>query len=141
MKKLNLLVIITLLCFFMVACKKEESPTSSEFVNKLTLGTGMSGFNLIGESTSFTLIGTAINLNFRLESQDDMAGSDVQIRIEKSTISGYSFQQTFTFKAAQNYGHIMLSSFSHSFGKGDYKATGVLVTGNKTISSINYTIN
>lgn len=141
MKIQKIIFLITLLCAFIVACKKEETPTSSEFVNKLTLGTGMSGFNLIGESTAFTLIGTSINLNFRLESEEDMAGSDVMIKIEKSTTSGYSFQQTFTFKAAQNYGHIMLSSFSHSFGKGEFKATGVLVTGNKTVSSINYTIN
>ncbi|MBU2446013.1 MAG: hypothetical protein KJ666_10670 [Bacteroidetes bacterium] len=122
-------------------CKKDESPTGSEFQNKLTLGTGMTGFVLVGESTSFTMIGSSLNLYFRLEAKDDMAGSNVQIKIEKSTTSGYSHQQTFTFEATQSYGHIMLSSFGHTFGKGEFKASGILVNGNKFVASINYIVN
>lgn len=101
----------------------------------------MTGFVLIGESTNFTMIGSSINLYFRLESKDDMAGSSVQTKIEKSTSSGYSHQQTFTFENPQSYGHIMLSSFSHSFGKGEFRASGILVNGNKFVASINYSVN
>ena len=141
MKQKILTLLLAFLCLYMSGCKKDESPTGSEFANKLALGTGMSGFNLVGEATSFTLIGSSITLYWRLESKDDMAGSDVQIKIEKSAVSGYTLQQTFTFQAAQSYGHIMLSSFSHTFGKGDFRASGILVNGNKTVSSINYTVN
>lgn len=140
MKKILLLLLLSLF-LYSSDCKKDESPSSSEFSNKLALGTGMNGFNLNGEATSFTMIGSSITLYFRLESKDDMAGSNVQIKIEKSTTSGYSHQQTFTFEATQSYGHIMLSGFSHTFGKGEFRASGILANGNKFVASINYNVN
>lgn len=141
MKKKILPLLLLSLFLYSSDCKKDESPTSSDYVNKLTLGTGASGFTLNGEATSFTLFGSSVTLYFRLESKDDMAGSDVQIKIEKSTASGYTFQQTFTFTATQNYGHIMLSGFSHTFGKGEFRASGILANGNKFVASINYSVN
>jgi hypothetical protein len=121
------------------------SPTKSDnaFSNKLTLGTGLSSanpFNLTGVGISFP--GGALlplTLYWRLESSDDMAGSNVTIEIKKLSNATYSSYKSQTYPSAQNYGHIMVSSISID-SAGSFRATGILVTGNKTVSSIDFTV-
>jgi hypothetical protein len=68
-----------------------------------------------------------------------MGGSAVKIAIAKMAGSSYVADTSFTFQNPQSYGHIFLSSFTLSTA-GSYQATGVLVTGNKTIASKAFTV-
>lgn len=114
----------------------DEDDSSDSFSNQLTLGTGLNGnnaFELVGEGTVFPA-GSLIY--FRLESKDDMNGSMVRIRIQNL---GTATTQDFDYPALQDYGHIYLSSFTIP-AAGSYSATGILISGNKTIASINFTL-
>jgi hypothetical protein len=126
-------------CFLIMAgISCEKNPASNDgFKDSLTLGTGMSGFTLTGASTTFTRIGGSLQLYWRLESAADMAGSDVTITI--TPVSGGS-PVSQTYAHLQSYGHIMLSSINVT-AAGSYRATGILVTGNKTVASVDFTVN
>jgi hypothetical protein len=134
MKKLLLLVLIALA---VVSCSKKSDSSSSSYSNTLTLGTGfnLSNFQLIGVSTTFPVSST---IYFRLESADDMGGSKIRIQIDKQ--DGTPYTTVPDFDNPQSYGHIFLSGFSLP-DKGNYKATGILVTGLKTIASVNFVLN
>jgi hypothetical protein len=124
---------------FINGCDKESNSTSDQFSNKLTLGTGMNGFTINGETTNFSLIGGRATIYWRLESAADMAGSAVRIEISRQSTSGWTNDNSFNFPSTQNYGHIMLSSFSLA-NAGNYRATGVLVTGNVTVATKDFTV-
>jgi hypothetical protein len=118
------------------------SPTKSDsgFSNKLSLGTGQSTsnpFNLTGEGVSFT--GTPLTLYWRLESQDDMAGSQVTIDIKKLSGTAYAPYKSQTYANPSTYGHIMVSAISID-SAGSFRATGILATGSKTVSSVDFTV-
>ena len=125
----------------MSGCKKEEDAEEEQFTDILALGTGMNGFNLVGEATTFYLTGGSLNIYWRLESMDDMAGSDVRILIEKNITGSFQVIDTVDFNNPQSYGHIMLSSYNHNYGAGNFRATGILITGMRTIASKEYTAN
>jgi hypothetical protein len=140
----NIWIFLLGLTIVLTCCKKEEKDTENEtdqYSNKITLGTGMSGFNITGEATTFYLIGGSLNIYWRLESKDDMAGSQVRILISKSISSTYQTIDTIDYNNPQSYGHIMLSSYPHTYGAGSFKATGILLTGSKTIASKEYIVN
>jgi hypothetical protein len=133
MKKLLFVILSGLI---LVACSKKSEDTTSEFSNSLKFGTGLNPSNLFlltGEGTVFPKL---TSIYFRLESQDDMAGSAVKIQVNKSDGSIYN---SYTFPSIQSYGHIYLTSFSIP-DAGNYTATGILVTGNKTIATQSLTI-
>ena len=125
---------------FISGCDESSNSTSDQFSNKLTLGTGMNGFTINGETTRFSLIGGRVTIYWRLESAADMGGSAVRIDINRQSVSGWTVDNSFTFPSTQNYGHIMLSSFFLT-SAGNYRATGVLVTGNVTVASKDFTVN
>ena len=132
MKKIFFLLLIAMA---VVSCSKKS--TSSEFSNKLTLGTGINPnnlFELTGAGTSFTAPAV---LYFRLESAVDMGGSTVRIKIDQTDGTPISSQD---YTNPQSYGHIFLSYFTIT-RTGSYVATGILVTGLKTVASINFTVN
>ena len=110
-----------------------SSDSDSDFKNSLTLGTGRVGFVISGETTTFS---NNQLIYWRLESETDMGGSSVEIVITKDGAQVGSA----TFPSAQSYGHIMLSQFSHTYGPGNFRATGKLVTGNKTVAYKDYTV-
>jgi hypothetical protein len=130
-----------LLVSLMAGCKKDDSSTSSDqFTDNLKLGTGINAaaMTISGETTTFPA--TANNMIYwRLESKDDMAGSSVSIKIEKNVNGTFSTVQTYPFPNPQSYGHIMLSAFPWSTA-GSYRATGILVAGNKTVASRDFTV-
>jgi len=134
MKKLVYLLFISLA---LVSCSKKSDSSSSAYSNSLALGTGfnVTNFQLTGVSTTFPVNST---IYFRLESTDDMGGSKVRIQIDNA--DGTPYTTVPDFENPQSYGHIFISGFSLP-AKGSFKATGILVTGNKTIASINFTIN
>jgi hypothetical protein len=132
----NVIFILFTLSVISSGCKKSEDSTS-EYTNKIELGTGLdpsNSFILTGVGTTFTSTAT---IYFRLESQDDMAGSKVKIQVMNSNGTLYN---DWEYPNPQSYGHIMVSSFRIS-ETGNYTVSGILVTGNKTIASISVVIN
>ena len=87
-------------------CGSSKS-SDSEFSDSLTFGTslGGTGFDLIGEGTSFSVATTTGTLWFKLESSADMAGRAVRLYINDGTYA------TKDYTNPQSYGHILLSSF------------------------------
>ena len=134
MKKVILFI---LSCLFLVACSKKSSDsTTSEFSNSLTFGTGLNQANLFQLTGTGTTFPKSTPIYFRLESQDDNAGSPVRIIISKGDGTLYTL---FDFTNPQSYGHIFLSNFSIP-DAGNYTATGILKTGNKIIATSPLTI-
>ena len=128
------------ICLFsMIGCNKNPSDSNSGYSNKLTLGTGMNGFNLVNEGTTFTRIGANATIYFRLESAADMAGSNVTINVEKNLSGTLSNYTSFTFTNPQSYGHIFLSNFSIP-DAGSFRATGILATGSVSVASKDFTV-
>jgi hypothetical protein len=131
MKKILYLLVISLA---VISCtKKSDDTTTSQYSNKLTFGTGLNQsnpFELTGTGTNFPVSGLVY---FRLESSDDMGGSKVRIRITKP--DGTEFETPPDFDNPQSYGHIFISGFSVPSVAGTYTATGILVTGTKTIAT------
>jgi hypothetical protein len=136
-KTQNIFLGLLLICLTFLGCKKEET---SEFQDELKLGTGMSGFDLTGEATTFTMTEGSIILYFRLESQEDMAGRTVVLDF---LTSGDDLINTITRAQTQSYGHIMLSSFEWLGGIGNFKINAYLADGNDKIfiATTNFTIN
>jgi hypothetical protein len=103
------------LFFFLVAlglvagtgCGSNNSDSS--FKDSLTFGTGIggTGFDLIGESTTFSvaMMGSTGQIWFKLESAADMAGRAVRLYINDGTYAQKDYVNP------QSYGHILLSSF------------------------------
>ena len=138
MKKILFIAFLILLSGILSSCKKSStSDTSSGFSNSLQLGTGMnaSNFTLTGGGTRFYAGQT---IYFRIESSDDMAGSSVKIHIDTNNNGTYLAFSDFTFPNPQNTGHLLISSFPIN-SPGTFRATGILVNGNKTIGSVNFT--
>jgi hypothetical protein len=134
------IILSAAICLFsMIGCNKNPTDSTSEFSNKLTLGTGMNGFNLVNEGTAFTRISANATIYFRLESAADMAGSSVTITIEKNLSGTWSNFTSFTFPNPQSYGHILLSNFSLT-DAGSFRATGILTTGSATVASKDFTV-
>jgi hypothetical protein len=128
-----------LLSLGLVSCGGSKNPTkpTDEFTNALTVGTGMSGFTLVGETTSFS--GAPVQIYYRLESADDLGGSAIEIRVEKKTGGVYQAGPTFSFSNPQNYGHLILSSFTLST-TGEYRATGVKLSTGTAIASREFVV-
>lgn len=140
-KNHKIFAVAILLAISLIGCKKDDASTNSDqYSDKLTLGSGINSsnlFQLTGETTTFT--GTNLNIFWRLESKDDMAGSSVTIKIEKQVSGTYTTVQSIPYPNPQSYGHIMLSSFPWS-QKGSFRATGILVAPNKTVAAIDFTV-
>ena len=134
-------IIIIMAVIFINGCKKESSATSTsdQYSNKLTLGTGMNGFDLTGVTTSFSRIGGVANIYWRLESANDMGGSSVTLAIDRQGSSGWVSYNSTTYPSTQSYGHIMLSNVVVA-DTGSFRATGILVTGNATVATTNFTV-
>jgi hypothetical protein len=136
MKKLTGLLLLIIILAVACAKKDDTSSTKDEFSNSLKLGTGMNAanFTLTGEGIVFPQQST---IYFRLESKDDMAGSPVEINISlagSSTVYGH-----YDYPSLQSSGHIYMAALVIP-GTGNFTATGILTTGNKTIASVNFTV-
>jgi hypothetical protein len=59
MKDILISFIILMAVILVIGCKKSSNPTSGgdQYSNTLTLGTGMSGFTITGETTNFYRLG------------------------------------------------------------------------------------
>lgn len=132
-------IVFISLCLLSIGIVCEKNPSSNEFKNDLTVGTGTSGFQLTGTSATFTLVGGSVQIFWRLESAADMAGSDVMLSIEKNSAGTWVSYNSQMFPHLQDYGHIMVSSITIT-EPGSYRATGTLVTGNMTVASVDFSV-
>ncbi len=142
MKKIFLLCAVAVLSAVLVSCSKKSSDdgTTPGFTDNLKLGTGMNAadFTLTGEGTSFSVNPGIIY--FRLESKDDMAGSNVTIQLYADSSGVFVPRSTFNYTNPQSNGHIFMASFTVK-STGSYRATGILETGSKTIASVDFSVN
>jgi hypothetical protein len=83
--------------------------SDSSYKNSLTFGTGLggTGFDLIGESNTFSVsaLGSQGQIYFKLESAADMGGRAVRLYINDGTYAQKDYSNP------QSYGHYLLSSF------------------------------
>jgi hypothetical protein len=97
---------------------------SSNYQNSLKFGTGIggTGFDLIGESTTFSvaLMGSTGQIWFKLGSAEDMGGRAVRLYFNDGT-----YQQK-DYTNPQSYGHYLLSSFRIT-DTGTFKVKAFLV--------------
>jgi hypothetical protein len=144
MKFFQSVFVLLLLVALTSGCKKDDASTNSSgstYTNKINIGTGVdyAKFLIVGETSTFTRIGSYATIYWRLESANDMGGSDVNIKIEKLTGTNYVTDTLATFPSTQNYGHIMISNISLQH-TGSFKMTGILVNGNVAVASTNFTV-
>ncbi len=105
-KRLVSMLGLALLGSALLSCEPEEEDGDS-FQNSLRFGTGLAGtgFTLTGEATSFSLAELGGNsLWFRLESAEDIDKRFVRLYFNDITNKD--------FTPPQEYGHIMLATFS-----------------------------
>ena len=122
MRKLSQSLVLSLLSTCLAAAVGCGGGDSSSFKNSLTFGAslGGTGFDLIGESKTFSLaaLSTQPQIYFKLESADDMAGRAIRLYFDSITNKD--------FTNPQSYGHILLSAFAAS-NVGTYDVQGHLV--------------
>ena len=94
---------------------------------------------IVGETSTFTRLGSYATIYWRLESANDMGGSAVNIKIEKLSGTNYVTDTVASFPSTQSYGHIMISNISLQH-TGSFKMTGILVNGNIAVASTNFTV-
>ena len=119
----QLRALVLVVSAFLVACGEGDS-----FSNSLRFGTGVAApdyFTLVGESSSFSLAALGDSpVWFRLESAEDINKRFVRLYFDDITNKD--------FTPPQDYGHIMLSSFSVS-NPGTFQVKGFYV---KTVIDI-----
>lgn len=134
--------VLSLLIVLLVGCKKDEQTSSpqDQFVDRLTLGSGMSGFEITGETTSFARLGSSVTIFWKLESSVDMAGSAVRIRFDRVTGGIAAPYDSSTYTNPQSYGHIMLSACVFGGTTGTYRAVGVLQSSGRVVASKDFDV-
>jgi len=125
-------------------CKKDEAtapPGGDQFVDKLTLGTGMSGFSITGETATFTKdpISGEASVYWRLECKDDYGNQGARLQIDKLVTGSYQSYKTIDPPVTQNYGHIYLNG-PVTVAAGTYKATGVHIGSGRTVALVNFLV-
>lgn len=136
--KLIFLTLLALLYGCEASIDDTGTPSPSAYSNHLTVGTGMNGFNLTGETSSFNMLISPLTVYWKLESSQDTTGLSMQLKVEK-LVSG-SYQDVSTTSPGTGNGHYMLSSISIS-QTAAYRLTGGIVSPNSTIASCLFTVN
>ncbi|MFH1812532.1 MAG: hypothetical protein ABIJ09_27615 [Pseudomonadota bacterium] len=103
---------------------------STEFCDDLRFGTGLggTGFDLLGETNSFSVASMATtSIFFRLESAADFDSRFVRLYIYSGSGSNSAPYWQNDFVPGQSYGHILLSTFRIT-DQGSYEVRAYLVT-------------
>ena len=110
------------------------------YTDSLVLGTGISGWNIIGESTTFinNPAENGITIYYRVESKDDMKGFNLEFDIYQNTSSGFELVHIIPINTYYT-GHILVGSFIHTWGAGSFKASAQLGT-NQVIGVKEFTV-
>jgi hypothetical protein len=128
--------------FFIASCSSDKT-TSAVYTDSLVLGTGNVGWNITGETTAFidSLGGNGITIYCRIETEDDMKGSNIHLEIEKSSELGDFDQIHISYLTNPNSsGHILVGSFIHTFGEGNFRVIARLLTTNKVVAYKDYSM-
>jgi hypothetical protein len=133
-------------CFFLlvaVGCKKDdESATAGDqYADKLTIGGGMSGFNITAETSTFTRVGGNASLYWRLECKDDYGNQGAKLQIDKNVGGTYTAYRTITPPVLQDYGHIYVNGPVSIDAAGTYRATGTHIASGRVVATKEFTVN
>jgi hypothetical protein len=143
MKLKHCCLVFVVLALTILGCKKDEAPTSAgdQFVDELTLGTGMSGFSISGEAATFTKdpVSNEASIYWRLECKDDYGNQGARLRIEKLVSGAYQSYKTIDPPVAQNYGHIYVNG-PVTVAVGSYKATGIHIGSGRTVAVVDFVV-
>jgi len=133
MKYFKLVVFAGFLLIIFAACKKKET---SDFTNKLTIGTSINynNFTLGGEGTSFSV--TPGNVAYRLESAEDFNGNAIKFVILKDGIASPPNI------ISNNTGHIFMTTFNYG-QRGSYSVSAYIVkaSGDQVVASGTFQMN
>jgi hypothetical protein len=129
------LFISLLVGLLLVSCSSKSSDSGGAcggFSNDLRFGTGMggNGFDLSGESTSFSVasVNAGHDIWFRLESCDDIASRFVRLYIDSGTGTNAAPYGQKDITLPQTYGHITVSSGIRITDVGSYQVRAYYVT-------------
>lgn len=135
-------IVLFALMLTFVSCKKEEAATTaSQFADKLTLGTGMSGFVINGETATFTKnpSNSLASIYWRLECKDDYGNQGARLQIDKSVGGVFQPYTTANPPVLQDYGHIYVNG-PVNIAVGTYRATGIHIGTSRTVAVVNFVV-
>jgi hypothetical protein len=110
----------------------KDSPTSSRvFTDSLTLGKGLHGIDLTGETYTFTVThnqSTVIypTIYWRAESRDKMKSADITFKVEQLTDFGLVEVYSTLYELTKLDDNVVISSYYHMYGVGTFRATATL---------------
>jgi hypothetical protein len=138
----SFLSILFLISFFSVTSCGNDKTVSAVYSDSLILGTGNIGWNIEGESTSFIndTSTSGMTIYFKVESEEDLKGSYINLEIEKNTSDGYDQVLIHLCSNPSFTGHIIVSSFIHTFGQGQFRATARMLSNSKVIAVKEYSV-
>lgn len=124
-------IFVALLLLAIVGCGKDSSTSSRVFTNSLTLGKGLHGIDLTGETYTFTIIhnqdaDTNPTIYWRAESQEKMKAGDINFTVEQLTDFGLVEVYSSLYEMTKMDDNVIISSYYHMYGAGTFRATATL---------------
>lgn len=135
----RLAFILAFLFLSALGCDDSTSSGSGIYTDSLTLGTGKHGNELTGKTASFT--GSPISIYWRVESSRAFGVSSVDLAVEQY-VEGYGWKEVHNtrYGLTDYYGHVLVQSYFHAFGFGQFRATAHLTSDNHFIGTAGFTV-
>jgi hypothetical protein len=114
----------------MVCACSSDKTTSTVYTDSLVLGTGVSGWNILGESTTFINDPsiTGMTIYYRIESKAFLQGLNLEFDVYRNTSDGFELVHIIPINTYFQE-HVVVGSFVHTWGAGSFKATASLGAG------------
>ncbi|MFA6473177.1 MAG: hypothetical protein WCU00_14190 [Candidatus Latescibacterota bacterium] len=127
--------------FFIVSCGSDNT-TSAVYTDSVTFGTGNVGWNITGETTSFINNPNinGVTIYYRVETEDDMKGSNINLEIEKNSETGFDQVHIVYLTNPSKSGHVVVGSYLHMLGEGTYRANARLLATNQVVATKDYVV-
>ncbi|MHB9031178.1 MAG: hypothetical protein ACYC9O_20620 [Candidatus Latescibacterota bacterium] len=133
-----LLSIVALFVLFIAGCGK-DSPTEPKIhADSFTLGTGLKGDTLTGETTVFH--GNLVTIYWRVESSTQFRGADAEIQVDKLTEFGWEKIFGAVLKLIDPDDYVAISSYYHTYGTGRFRATGFIGVSRRQIGVMEFSV-
>ena len=127
--------------FFIASCSSDNT-TSAVYTDSLILGTGNVGWTITGETTTFinnpNTVG--ITIYYRVETENDMKGSNINLEIEKNSETGFEQVHIVYLTNPSKSGHVVVGSYLHVLGVGTYRAKARLLATNQVVAMKDYVV-
>jgi hypothetical protein len=132
-------VIFCCILFFISACSSDKT-TSPVYTDSLILGTGISGWSILGEGAAFinNPAENGLTIYYRVESKDDMKGTNLEFDVYRNTPDGFDLVHMIPINTFYS-SHVVVGSFIHTWGEGNFKSSAVLGT-SKVIGVKEFTV-